>query len=139
MRALLVSLLLFLAAPGGSAAGPEGVARQPLGALATAPVVAVAGDIACDPSGSSYHDGLGTATACRQKDTSDLLFDRAGGLFTRRRPTWSSSATTTTTSALRRRTRTASPTPPAASASSSSERAGRASTPSPAAPRTARC
>jgi len=77
MRALLVSLLLFLAAPGGSAAVPEGVARQPLGALATAPVVAVAGDIACDPSGSSYHDGLGTATACRQKDTSDLLFDRA--------------------------------------------------------------
>jgi hypothetical protein len=35
--------------------------------------VAVAGDIACDPASSSFNGGLGTATSCRQKATSDLL------------------------------------------------------------------
>jgi hypothetical protein len=37
------------------------------------PVIAAAGDIACDPSASSFNGGLGTASACRQKSTSDLL------------------------------------------------------------------
>ncbi len=37
------------------------------------PVIAAAGDIACDPAGHSYNGGRGTATACRQKYTSDLL------------------------------------------------------------------
>lgn len=37
------------------------------------PVVAAAGDIACDPSDASFNGGLGTATACRQMATSDLL------------------------------------------------------------------
>jgi hypothetical protein len=53
----------------------EGAARQPLRALARAPIFAVAGDIACDPSSSRYRNGLGTPEACRQKDTSDLLLD----------------------------------------------------------------
>ena len=42
------------------------------------PVVATAGDIACDPTFGSYNGGLGTLTACRQKYTSDLLV--GGGL-----------------------------------------------------------
>jgi hypothetical protein len=37
------------------------------------PVVGAAGDIACAPSSSSFNGGLGTATKCRAKYTSDLL------------------------------------------------------------------
>ena len=43
----------------------------------TGTLVAAAGDVACDPSNASYNGGNGTATACRQKATSDLLV--AGG------------------------------------------------------------
>jgi hypothetical protein len=39
------------------------------------PVIAAAGDIACDPASSSFNGGLGTSTSCRQKYTSDLLVD----------------------------------------------------------------
>jgi len=42
----------------------------------TAPVVAAAGDIACDPASSSYNGGNGTSSECRQKYTSDLLLNR---------------------------------------------------------------
>jgi hypothetical protein len=34
--------------------------------------VVAAGDIACDPADSDYRSGLGTATRCRQRATSDL-------------------------------------------------------------------
>jgi hypothetical protein len=37
------------------------------------PVIAAAGDIACDPAHSSFAGGAGTANACRQRATSDLL------------------------------------------------------------------
>jgi acid phosphatase type 7 len=37
------------------------------------PVIAAAGDIACDPTDPGYNGGLGTATRCQQKATSDLL------------------------------------------------------------------
>jgi hypothetical protein len=37
------------------------------------PVIAAAGDIACSPSSSSFKNGLGTASECHQKYTSDLL------------------------------------------------------------------
>ncbi len=39
----------------------------------TDPVIAAAGDIACDPASSSFNGGSGTSTQCRQKATSDLL------------------------------------------------------------------
>lgn len=35
--------------------------------------IVAAGDIACDPLSSSFNGGLGTASACRQKYTADLL------------------------------------------------------------------
>ena len=35
-----------------------------------------AGDQACDPTASSFNNGLGTSTSCRQKYTSDLLVNR---------------------------------------------------------------
>jgi hypothetical protein len=37
------------------------------------PVIAAAGDIACAPSDPNYNGGLGTATKCAQKRTSDLV------------------------------------------------------------------
>ena len=37
------------------------------------PVIAAAGDIACDPSSSLFNGGNGTPTNCREKYTSDLL------------------------------------------------------------------
>jgi hypothetical protein len=55
--ALLATLLLAPARPG----------------RAEDPVVAAAGDIACDPSDPNFNGGNGTASACRQKATSDLL------------------------------------------------------------------
>jgi hypothetical protein len=39
----------------------------------TDPVIAAAGDIACDPASASFNAGLGTANSCRQKYTADLL------------------------------------------------------------------
>jgi len=40
---------------------------------ASDPVIAAAGDIACDPASSSFRSGNGTSTSCRQRYTSDLL------------------------------------------------------------------
>ncbi len=37
------------------------------------PVIAAAGDIACSPGDVNYNNGAGTARACRQQATSDLL------------------------------------------------------------------
>ena len=42
-------------------------------AAAADPVIAAAGDIACDPAISGFNNGLGTVSRCRQKYTSDLL------------------------------------------------------------------
>jgi acid phosphatase type 7 len=42
-------------------------------ALPSDPVIAAAGDIACDPTSSSYNGGIGTSNACRQREVSDLL------------------------------------------------------------------
>ena len=37
------------------------------------PVIAAAGDIACDPANAAFNGGAGTSNACRQQSTSDLL------------------------------------------------------------------
>jgi hypothetical protein len=42
-------------------------------ASASDPVIAAAGDIACDPGTSSFNGGLGTSNSCRQLNTSKLL------------------------------------------------------------------
>ena len=39
----------------------------------TYPIVAAAGDIACDPESGSFNGGNGTSSSCRQRYTSDLL------------------------------------------------------------------
>jgi chitodextrinase len=48
----------------------------PAAAGAADPVIAAAGDIACDPTSSSFNNGLGTTSSCRQKYTSDLLVNQ---------------------------------------------------------------
>ena len=48
-------------------AGPTAVAH------AADPVIAAAGDIACDPADSGFNGGNGASTRCRQKYTSNLL------------------------------------------------------------------
>jgi acid phosphatase type 7 len=45
----------------------------PVTAVAADPVIAAAGDIACDPASGSFNAGNGTATSCRQRYTSDQL------------------------------------------------------------------
>jgi acid phosphatase type 7 len=49
------------------------VSATPVGPATSDPVIAAAGDIACDPLSSSFNNGLGTSSSCRQKYTSDLL------------------------------------------------------------------
>ena len=59
---------LLLASGGGT---------TPVRALASDPVVAAAGDIACDPQSPSFNGGIGTTSNCRQKAVSDLMLDPA--------------------------------------------------------------
>jgi calcineurin-like phosphoesterase family protein len=58
-----------------NSAGSATATSAPTTVVTTAsdPVIAAAGDIACDPTESSFNDGLGTSGSCRQKYTSDLL------------------------------------------------------------------
>ncbi len=48
-------------------------ATTPMAPAGPDPVIAAAGDIACSPSDANYNKGVGTARACRQLATSDLL------------------------------------------------------------------
>ncbi len=45
-------------------------------AATPAPVVAAAGDIACDPAATAFNGGAGTSTECRHRAVSDLLVDQ---------------------------------------------------------------
>ena len=65
LRRLLLSLLITLGLTIGLASD----------AVAADPVVAAAGDIACDPRDPDFNDGRGSETRCRQLYTSDLLVD----------------------------------------------------------------
>ena len=57
----------------GTATSTPTPTATPTTAPGTDPVIAAAGDIACDPADGNYNGGLGTATVCRMKYTSDLL------------------------------------------------------------------
>lgn len=65
-RALLVAVLL--AVPPAQAASAPATAT-----VRGAPLVSVAGDIACGPNVDAFNAGNGTATQCRQKYTSRLI------------------------------------------------------------------
>ena len=51
------------------------VVTPPPPATAAAPVLAAAGDIACDPNSTNFGGGLGANGLCQQMATSDLLLD----------------------------------------------------------------
>ena len=70
---LLIMAGLILALPGLLTS--FGVSLQDSGAVSAAsdPVIAAAGDIACDPADASFNNGNGNSTTCRQKYTSALL------------------------------------------------------------------
>ncbi len=73
LRVAAVSLLAAAAlASALLGAGRPASGRAAVSASAD-PVVAAAGDIACDPGNSNFNGGLGTSQNCRQKYTSDLL------------------------------------------------------------------
>ena len=44
-------------------------------ARAAAPVIATAGDIACDPGNSNFNGGNGSSSSCRDRYTSDLILN----------------------------------------------------------------
>ncbi len=46
------------------------------------PIIAAAGDIACDPASSSFNGGYGSSSSCRQKYTSDLLLSGVDRVLT---------------------------------------------------------
>ncbi len=82
---LAASSLLFAAVlVGGERLPHRAVAALPVHdapptAASTAsadPVIAAAGDIACDPDGGAFNGGLGTSRICRQKYVSDLLVNK---------------------------------------------------------------
>ena len=78
-RAGTVDLVLSYAAPPGkiSFGSRESRGRAPrlvvTTRLSSGPVIAAAGNIACDPTAPEFNGGNGTATDCHQKATSDLL------------------------------------------------------------------
>src|SRR5215831_2881665 len=67
---VLASLGLFSA---GSPALASGAGTR--AALSSDPVIAVAGDIACDPANSSFNGGNGSSNSCREMYTSNLLLN----------------------------------------------------------------
>ena len=64
-RPIRLALALVLMLPAAAAWTPAASAQDP--------VIAAAGDIACDPADPGYNGGAGTADRCQQRATSDLL------------------------------------------------------------------
>jgi acid phosphatase type 7 len=71
--ALTLALVLGFMLLGG---GSDQSRRATAPSARSAPLVAAAGDVACSPRDPAYNAGAGTATACRQRATSDLLLAR---------------------------------------------------------------
>ncbi len=71
----MIAGLMLLALLGlCSASSPASASRAgPRAALSSDPVIAVAGDIACDPANSSFNGGNGSSNSCREMYTSSLL------------------------------------------------------------------
>jgi hypothetical protein len=57
---------------------PSNTATVTTPAPAPDPIIMAMGDIACDPTSSSFNNGNGTSTSCRQRYTSDLLVNQPG-------------------------------------------------------------
>jgi acid phosphatase type 7 len=74
VRAVAAAVILLgsfgLVLVGGA---PARLSAVPALAATSDPVIAVAGDIACDPDSSSFNGGNGSSSACRELYTSNLL------------------------------------------------------------------
>ena len=65
---------IALPAPANAAIAPPSLnLSSVIQAAGTDPVIAAAGDIACDPADSKFNGGLGVSNGCRQMATSNLL------------------------------------------------------------------
>ena len=74
-RRILVALVVGALVLVGVAAAPGGT---PAKAADTDPVIAAAGNIACDPTNPSFNALAGTKSACRMKAVSDLMLNTDG-------------------------------------------------------------
>jgi acid phosphatase type 7 len=70
---IVISILLVGLLPGWLPAAGPFAAQDSVVFASGDPVIAAAGDIACDPSSSNFKNGNGTSKNCRQKYTSDLI------------------------------------------------------------------
>src|SRR5512133_3750002 len=76
MRGVVRSALAVIAVGAvvaGSASTASATHARASAAVASDPLIAAAGDIACDPSDSKFHNGQGTSSACRARATGDLI------------------------------------------------------------------
>jgi hypothetical protein len=81
-RRLVVALVLMAVAVGWTELAPS--SAPPASAVVNDPMVAAAGDIACDPTNPAFNGTEGSPSACRMKATSDLLVSlQASGRLTR--------------------------------------------------------
>ncbi len=71
-RRIAAALALGFALAAAVAASPSGTAARAAG---SDPVIAAAGNIACDPTNPAFHALAGSTTACRMKYVSDLLLN----------------------------------------------------------------
>ena len=70
----LIFIMIFLWPVPGLLAGKINLpGSSSVDAAATDPVIAAAGDIACDPAMAAFNGGLGNPTSCREEYTSNLL------------------------------------------------------------------
>ena len=75
-RAALIGALLLTACSGSSPPDAQSPRTSSSTSASTSdPVIAAAGDIACDPDIAAFNGARGTRGACRQRYTSDLLID----------------------------------------------------------------
>src|SRR5213593_1835423 len=74
--ALFGALALTVACSANPTPPPSARSNSPSPTPSVDPVIAAAGDIACDPDTSAFNDGKGKPGACRQRYTSDLLVGR---------------------------------------------------------------
>ncbi len=70
---ILVIAILLQAVPWGTHDTALSFAHPATVQAAGDPVIAAAGDIACDPDDSAFNNGNGNSNACRQKYTANLL------------------------------------------------------------------
>jgi hypothetical protein len=69
----LVNFLRWTVSPGVVVVVVAATLAAPVDAVAADPVIAAAGDIACDPGSSYFNGAAGDATHCRQLATSNVL------------------------------------------------------------------